>query len=205
MAEIFIYGAIGESWYWDEESLTGKTIRDQLAVIPKGEHIDLRINSGGGDVGEAMAIYNLLSARSADITTHIDGYCCSAASFIALAGDEVISPESSIWMIHNPSTIAWGTAAEMRKVADVLDTHRDAVLGIYTERTGRSRDEIIAALDAETWFTGAEAQEFGLATKVVNDAPVVEQVLPKNLVAMAKKGDRQKWNYKNNWTLPTSN
>lgn len=201
MADIYIYGEIGESYWWDEESITGKTIRDQLAQIPSGTAINLRINSPGGNVGEALAIYNLLSPRSADITTCIDGYCCSAASFVALAGDEVVSPESSIWMMHNPSNFAWGDATALRKEADVLDTHRDAVLGVYADRTGKSREEIIAAMDAETWFTGAEAVEFGLATKLSNDAPAVEQVLPRVLASMMSNPDRRKFK-KSGWHFP---
>jgi ATP-dependent protease ClpP protease subunit len=161
MATIQIYGDIGESWWFDEESLTGKSIASQLASIPQGEQIDLRINSVGGDVSEAVAIYHLLKDRK--VTTYIDGYALSAASIVALAGQKIVSPPASIWMLHNPSTMAFGDSREMLKTAAVLDTHKSAIVSIYCDRTGKSVEEINQVLDAETWLTGDEAIEFGLA------------------------------------------
>jgi ATP-dependent protease ClpP protease subunit len=190
MAEIQIYGDIGEAWWWDEESITGATISAQLKEIPEGEPIDLRINSEGGAVGEALAIYNLLKGRG-NITTYIDGYACSAASFIALAGDRIIAPRSSIIMIHNPHTIEWGDANAMRKCADMLDVHRDATLSIYTEASGKSEEEIIALLDAETWMTGEEAAELGFVDEVTEEKPV-ENRFPNRVKCSAKDQKRFK-------------
>lgn len=181
-AKIYLYGEIGESW-WDEESLTGKSVVDQLAQLPETAEIEIHVNSVGGDVAEGLAIYNGLKKWKGKKKAYIDGYALSAASFVALAADEVISPASSIWMVHNPATLMFGDAAQMRAAAEMLDTHRDAVLTIYTERTGMSADEIIELLDNETWFTGTEAAEWGFATAVVDEPLKVEQKIPYKVAA----------------------
>ena len=194
--DLLIYGEIGESWWWGDDPITGKSVAAALKNIPAGRPINLRINSSGGDVGEALAIYNLLSERRSDVTTYIDGYALSAASFIALAGHRVISPPSSIWMLHNPHTIAFGDCHAMRKAAEILDTHRDALLSIYADRTGQDEVDIIAALDDETWFTGAEAVDFGLATELADeDLPAettAKNYIPPLFRAAATKADREK-------------
>lgn len=189
VAEIYIYGEIGESWF-EEKEITGKTIADQLSLIPGDTQIHLHINSPGGDVNEGLAIYNLLRKRSPYVTAFIDGYACSAASFIALAADKVVSPESSIWMIHPASGFCYGTASDMRSTADVLDVHTDAVLGIYAERTGKSREEVSALLESETWFTGKEALEMGFATQATSEPVKVEQVLPRYFQKFTQNAQR---------------
>jgi ATP-dependent Clp protease, protease subunit len=183
--DLFIYGDIGASWF-DENAVTASAVAIALKQIPKNQPINLRINSSGGDVGEGLAIYNQLSARRSQITTYIDGYALSAASFIALAGSKVISPEASIWMLHNPHSIAFGDSSAMRKTADALDTHRDAILAIYVDRTGQDAAVITETLDAETWFTGAEAKEFGLADELSEAAPISNR-LPQRFAASADK------------------
>jgi ATP-dependent protease ClpP protease subunit len=188
--QIYLYGEIGDSW-WDEEPLTAKAIAAQLEEIPLDSEIELRINSPGGDLGEGLAIYSLLKERAPYITARVDGYALSAASFILCAASKVVASDSSIFMIHNPHTISYGDANALRKTADVLDTHRNAVLGIYRDKTGKSDSDIITALDDETWFTGEEAVEFGLADELNNEAiaePVKNSLPPwLKVSASAKK------------------
>jgi ATP-dependent protease ClpP protease subunit len=183
--EIFLYGIIGDSWWWEEEPITGKSIAAKLAKIAKGTPIKLRVNSEGGAVGEALAIYNLLAERREDVTAYIDGYALSAASYIPLAAGLVISPKASIWMVHNPWSIALGSAEDLRREAAALDTHRDAILSIYADRTGQTTEQIIEWLDAETWFTGEEAVEYGFADESVDEPIEVDQTLPQQFKAMA--------------------
>lgn len=191
VVELFIYGEIGESW-WDDESVTASAVAEALSNISKDQPINLRINSPGGDVSHGLAIYNQLRQRS-NVTAYIDGYALSAASFIALAADTVVSPVSSVWMIHNPMTIAFGDATELRHQAEVLDTHLDAVLSIYVDRSGMSEKEIRQLLDDETWITGAEAVELGFATRVSDDPVAVEQRLPRQYkVSVQNSGKREK-------------
>src|SRR5207245_2693046 len=115
----------------------------------------VRINSPGGSVGDGLAIYNSLARRRADVTTFVDGYALSCASFIALAGNKVVIAENALMMIHNPWGYAQGDAREMRRMADMLDTHKRGMLTIYMEKTGKSEAELDRLLDDETWFTGA--------------------------------------------------
>lgn len=176
-AEILVHGPIGRS-FWSEDGITGKDFTDALNQFPIGQKVTVGINSQGGSVGEGLAIYNAILRRAADITCRIDGYAISIASVIPLAASKVISPESSIWMIHN----AWswfeggqGNAEDMRKIAELanksaamLDKHDDVLVGAYvTSSTARSKNksenEFTKAMAEETWLTGAEAVEWGLA------------------------------------------
>lgn len=160
-AEILIYGPIGASMWGD--GIGSKEFTEALNEIPKGTKITLGINSQGGEIGEGLAIFNAIERRASDITARIDGYALSAGSFIPLAASKVVSPDSAIWMIHKGWSYAQGNADEMRKAADLLDTHDSTLIDIYTKRTGKSREEIEEALSEETWMTGAEAIAYGLA------------------------------------------
>lgn len=114
---------------------------------------------------DGMAMYNILKAHSAQKTVYIDGLAASIASVIAMAGDLIIMPENSMMMIHNPWTMTTGDAEELRKSADLLDKIKEALLTAY-RRSGKSDEEISAIMDAETWFTGAEAVEHGFADEL---------------------------------------
>lgn len=182
-AEILIHGPIGNS-FWSQDGVTGKQFTDELNEIPAGTKITIGINSQGGSVGEGLAIYNAIKRRADDITCRIDGYAISIASVIPLAAAKVISPKSSIWMIHN----AWswfdggqGNAEDMRKIAelaekaaDMLDKHDDVIVAAYAARSGKKDDEIRDAMSKETWLTGEEAVEWGLADEVSDDAADLE-------------------------------
>lgn len=182
-AEILIHGPIGRS-FWSADGITGKEFIDALNKFPVGEKVTIGINSQGGAVGEGLAIFNAIQRRAADITCRIDGYAISIASVIPLAASKVISPKSSIWMIHN----AWswfdggqGNAEDMRhiaemakKAADMLDKHDDVLVAAYVDRSGKKDDEIRNAMAEETWLTGEEAVEWGLADEVSDDAADLE-------------------------------
>jgi len=182
-AEILIHGPIGRS-FWSEGGITGKDFTDALNKFPVGTKVTVGINSQGGAVGEGLAIYNAIKRRAADITCRIDGYAISIASVIPLAAGKVISPESAIWMIHN----AWswmeggqGNAEDMRKLAELagkaaemLDKHDDVLVSAYVARSGKKDEEIRNAMAEETWLTGSEAVEWGLADEVSDDAADLE-------------------------------
>lgn len=167
-AEILIYGPIGKS-FWDESGISAKEFSDELNKIPKGTQITVGINSQGGAIGEGLAIFNAIARRGSDITARIDGYALSAGSFIPLAAGKVISPESSIWMIHKGWMMAMGNADEMRKAAELLDTHDGTLLDIYANHSNKSRSELESALSEETWLSGKEAVEWGLADETGGD------------------------------------
>lgn len=166
-AEVLIYDQIGES-FW-EEGVTAKAFAEDLKAIT-APRIALRINSPGGSVFDGIAIYNAIRRHPAKVTTYVDGLAASIASVIALAGERVVMASNALFMIHNPYTVAMGDAAEMRKTADTLDTIRDTLLTTYRGRAALTDEELIAAMDAETWYTAEDALEVGFADEVAAPA-----------------------------------
>lgn len=165
-AEILLYGPIAQSNPWqDGETVTAKQFLLDLQAV-KAATLDVHINSPGGDVFAGIAIYNALRSWPGVVNIHIDGLAASIASFIAMSGRAIFMPANALLMIHNPSTVVWGDANQMRKTADLLDKTRDSLLMAYRDKSGQSDEQLIQWLDAETWFNGAEALAAGLATAV---------------------------------------
>lgn len=160
--EILIHGPIGKSM-WSDEGVSGKDFTDALNKFPEGSKVTIGVNSQGGSVGEGLAIFNAIERRAKDITVRIDGYALSIASFFPLAAGKVVSPKSSIWMIHNAWSWSQGNADQLRKDADMLDTHDGVLVAGYMKRTGKSKADIEKAMADETWLTGEEAIAWGLA------------------------------------------
>lgn len=169
-AIIRISGFIGES-FWDDNSTSEKAFLSALDSIPAGQKIELQINSEGGSIQDGLGIYNAIRSRSADITAKITGYALSIASVIPLAASRVISPKTAVWMIHKPWTQASGNADQMRKVAELLDKHEEALVAAYVAGTEQHPEKIKEDLERETWMSGAEAVAYGLADEEV-DEPV---------------------------------
>ncbi|MCK5219101.1 Clp protease ClpP, partial [bacterium] len=117
--EILIYDQIGEDWFGD--GVQAKKFAEELRDLGDIETIELRINSPGGSVWDGNAIYNTLRGHKATVNVTIDGLAASIASVIAMSGDTITMPENALMMIHNPATIAFGEAEEMRKAANMLD------------------------------------------------------------------------------------
>lgn len=165
-AAIYIYDVIGCTCWWDDECrcLTAKNFIDEINAL-RVDELHIHINSPGGEVDDGIAIYNTLRNHRARKTTFIDSLAASAASFIALAADEVVIALTGQVMIHDASTIAIGDAAELRETADVLDRYSNNIAGIYSRKSGKSVEECRDLMRAETWFTGAEAVEAGLADR----------------------------------------
>lgn len=164
-ATINIYGDI-TSWEWYDTDMSAATLSKQLEALGDVEQIDVFINSYGGEVAEGLAIYNALRRHKAKITTYCDGFACSIASVIFMAGDERVMNEASLLMIHNAWTYAAGNAEELRKQADDLEKITQASVEAYKAHSSLSEEEIKALMDAETWILPSEALEYGFATKV---------------------------------------
>lgn len=157
-----IDGVIGD--FFDE--LDSKTVCDKIDAID-GD-ITLRLNSPGGDVFGGIAIMNRLKAHKGKITVVVEGLAASIASVIAIgAADELRMAEGAMLMIHNAWSFAVGNASELRKTAETLDTMSANIASIYVNHSGKSMEEIVSAMDAETWFTAEEAKNFGF--KVITD------------------------------------
>ena len=161
-AEVLISGPIGGS-FWDDSGMTEKAFLDALADIPKGKPLVIGVNSEGGSIQDGLGIFNAIKRWEGPTTARIDGYAVSIASVIPLAAQRVISPKSSIWMIHEPWMVAQGNAEDMRKAADVLEKHGETLASIYESETGMSAEDVRAKMKSETWFRGDEAVALGFA------------------------------------------
>lgn len=171
--DLYIYGDVESDGYdwWTEQTIESETsanhFRDELAKYPNLAQINLYINSYGGSVFEGTAIYNQLRRHPAKKTVYIDGFACSVASVIAMAGDEVVMPRNAMMMIHNAWMYACGNAAELRKAADDLDAINKGNRQAYLQKAGDklSEEELVSMLDAETWLTAEDCIRLGLADR----------------------------------------
>ncbi len=161
---LFLNGEISdETWYGDE--VTPQLFKDELNA-GKG-NITVWINSPGGDVFAAAQIYNMLRDYKGAVTVKIDGLAASAASVIAMAGDEVVVSPVAMMMIHNPATIAMGSAKEMERAIGMLNEVKESILNAYETKTGLNRVKLSHMMDEETWFNAKKAVELGFADKIL--------------------------------------
>lgn len=169
--EMYIYGDVesdGYDWWTDEvirSETSANAFREALDAHPDATEIRLYINSYGGSVFEGTAIYNQLRRHPAHKTVYIDGFACSIASVIAMAGDTIVMPRNTMMMIHNMWMGAVGNAQALRKAADDLDTINAAGRAAYLAKAGGKlgEDKLVEMMDAETWLTAEQCIEYGLA------------------------------------------
>lgn len=163
-ADLYIFGDI-TTWPWDEKDRDAYGIVKELQELDV-ETIKVHINSYGGDVSEGLAIYNTLKNSKAEIVTICDGFACSAASVIFMAGDVRIVNEASLLMIHNPWTWASGNADDFRKQAEDLDKIAQASVNAYMSKVNINEEELKQLLNDETWLTAQECVDMGFATVI---------------------------------------
>lgn len=165
-AEILVYDFIGKDM-WSNDGVGDKEFAAALKAIPLDYEITIRVNSQGGNVHDGLGIHSQVAARSNRITTIIDGDAFSTASWAFLSGKKVIIPENGAMMVHNPAvTYTSGDAASLRKDAAMLDAIKLQIVAMYRGKTGKTDQEISDAMDAETWFVGAQAKDWGLVDEV---------------------------------------
>lgn len=169
-AEIYIYGDIGESWW--EETVSAAAFVKELNQID-ADAITVRINSIGGSVPDGLAIFNALRRHKATITTEVDGMAFSIASLIAMAGDKVHMANNAMLMIHAPWTYAMGNSAELREMADQLDTWAAAMSTSYAMRT-KDQPAMLALLTdgKDHYYTAEEALAEKFIDAVTDPMPV---------------------------------
>ena len=147
------------------DGVTAATVK-RLLASGSNEPITLHINSPGGNVTDALAIFNNLRAYAGTVTAFVDGLAASSATLVMLAADEVVMASHSLIMVHNPWTVAMGDASAMRQSADTLDKAAGEMITLYAERTGQSAEAITAIMEAETWYNAEEAVAAGFAQRV---------------------------------------
>jgi ATP-dependent Clp protease protease subunit len=161
---LFLNGTIAsESWFDDD--VTPALFKSDLDS-GKGP-ITVWINSPGGDVWAAAQIYNMLMSYVGKVTVKIDGLAASAASVIAMAGDEVLVSPVSMLMIHNPSTMAMGDKDDLTQAISMLDSVKDSILNAYVKKTGLSKNKLSKLMDDETWMDANKAVELHFADRVM--------------------------------------
>lgn len=171
VGELFLYGEISSYSWWGDE-VTPKQFKADLDALGDVTQINVYINSEGGDVFAGQAIYSMLKRHSATINVYVDGLAASIASVIAMAGDTVYMPKNAMMMVHNPWTIAMGTAEDFRKLADDMDKIRESIITVYKDKSGMEENKIIELMDAETWMTAEEAVEYGFADEIEEDKQI---------------------------------
>ena len=165
-ADLDIYGDISSCW-WDDDAMSASKLSKQLDELGDVSQINVHINSYGGEVAEGLAIYSALRRHKARVRTTCDGFACSIASVIFMAGDERLMSDASLLMIHNAWTSAWGVnAADLRKLADDMDTITSASKSAYMARVSITEDELTELMDAETWISPADAVDMCFANAI---------------------------------------
>lgn len=167
--ELLLYGAISSQQSWWEDRVTPQQFNQELAAIGEVPEIVVRINSGGGDVFAANAIYARLKDHSAKITVKIDGWAASAATIIAMAGDTIKIARNGVFMIHDPAMTVWDTfkAEDFIKMAEELKVIKQSIINSYAMKTGRAEQDISDFMSEEKWWTGDKAVENGFCDELM--------------------------------------
>ena len=185
---LFLNGTIAsESWFDDD--VTPALFKSDLDS-GKGP-ITVWINSPGGDVWAAAQIYNMLLSYGEKVTVKIDGLAASAASVIAMAGDEVLVSPVSMLMIHNPSTMAMGDKDDLTQAISMLDSVKDSILNAYVKKTGLSKNKLSKLMDDETWMDANKAVELHFADRVMERPDLYHEDEPEKIVPDEEDPDKK--------------
>lgn len=163
VAEVYIYDEIGLG------ALTAKDFVGDLGKVTASQ-INLHLNTPGGDAFDGIAIHNALVAHKAAVHVTVDSLAASIGSVIAMAGETITMAKHATMMIHDPYGLAMGNAADMAKMAEVLNQLGDTIAGVYMDHAGGTVSEWRARMLEETWYNDRQAVEAGLADEVAGDA-----------------------------------
>ncbi|MEB4591392.1 head maturation protease, ClpP-related [Candidatus Thiothrix sp. Deng01] len=183
--DLYLFGVIGDWW----DGNTANEVLQQLRDAQDVESITVKLSTIGGYFEDGLPIYNLLRQHPAHVTVEVMGYALSMGSVIMLAGDTIRMAQNALAMIHNAQGVAWGSPADMRKAADMLAKHEQAILPRYMERMGKTAAAVQMMLDEETWFTADEALAAGLIDAVIDpvDLSAIDKRQPENAWHFAAK------------------
>lgn len=188
-AEILVYGYIVTNKYGENNpDVTAKDFDKMLkdARTQGAKRLNIRINSGGGNIYQAVAMRTmLLSADFDEIKVRIDGLCASAATLIAsVPGAHVSMGEGGSYMIHPPMNLMYGNAKDMEENAKYLRKKEDDFRAMYVKRSGKTDDQVKEWMDAETWFTAQEALDNGFIDEIITGEEAVACVTMETLDAL---------------------
>jgi ATP-dependent Clp protease, protease subunit len=163
--EIEFFGPISEYSWWGDE-ITPKLFKDDLEKA-KGGPVRVKVHSPGGEVFAAAAIRSILQDYPGKVTAEIIGLAASAATVVVTGADRVLMRDSAMFMIHDPSTIAWGTVDEMKKAVDVLEGVKETIVNAYQTKTGLTREMLGDLMSEETWMTAEQAKKLGFVDEII--------------------------------------
>ncbi len=164
---LYLEGYIAE-FSWFDDDITPKQFKSELVNGGKGSgDIIVKIHSPGGDCFAAAQIYNMLKEYSGHVSVHVDGLAASAASVIAMAGDEVCVSPLSVIMIHNPAMLVAGEVSDLEAGINLLSEVKESIINAYQKKSGLSRAKISHMMDAETWMSAHKAIELKFADSIL--------------------------------------
>lgn len=160
-AELIIFGEITSN-RWSNSDVLPSDINELLNDIGENDALDIYINSPGGSVFAGIAIYNMLARHKGHKRVFVEGYAASIASLIAMVGDEIIVPENAYLMIHKAWGFSMGNADDLREIADMYERFDNTIANAYMTKAkaGKTINEFLELMKAETWFNGFEAQDY---------------------------------------------
>lgn len=193
MAKIQIKGTIvsdSDKMIYEWFGIDATSPKDVAKVLElqNGIDVDVDINSGGGDLYAGSEIYTMLKNHKATVRVNITGIAGSAASIIAMAGDIISMSPTAQMMIHNVWSYAEGDHNDFAKEAEILKSHNESVANAYILKTGKSKDELLALMDKETWMNAREAKEQGFIDEIMFDkdkkiaASLQNSLLPESVI-----------------------
>lgn len=169
--EILLYGDVGVEEFWGLQGFMARDVVNALARL-RDQDVVVRLNSGGGLIDEGVAIYNSLRAHGKKITIYVDSGASSAASIIAMAGDNVVMRTGSYLMIHDPAQVTIGNLADHEDTIESLDVQADGMAAIYAAKSKKDKKEVRRMMAATTWMTADEAVAAGFADQVAPEEAV---------------------------------
>lgn len=183
VADLYIFGDIGKSW-WDDDTIPAKQFIDDLRALPASTmKARVHVNSLGGDVFEGVAIANALRAWAVNgrtVETIVEGIAASIASVVIQAGSTIKIADNAMIFVHLPWTIGMGNAKDMRKMASDLEAIAGSITATYQWHSSLSEEELLALMEAETWLDAEEAIENGFATEKVEALQIAASLDPRS-------------------------
>lgn len=176
--ELYIYDDIQSGYYdwWNCQEVVSETsqdfFREQLGKYHDVQHINIYINSNGGDVMEAYGMTSLLQRHQAKVTCYVDGFAFSAAALFLAVADHVVMAKQATVLLHNMLSSCYGNANDFRKMADDLDKLMEANRQLFLSKMNITEDELIEAMDKETIYTAQECIENGLADEISGESNI---------------------------------
>ena len=162
--ELLFNGPISEDTWWGDE-VTPALFRDELSKV--SGNLTVWLNSPGGDVFAASQIYSMLKNHKGKVTVKIDGIAASAASVVAMAGDETLISPTGMLMIHDPMTLAYGNKTDMEQTITLLEEVKESILNAYVQKSHQSRETLSQLMSEETWMNAEKALELGLVDGIL--------------------------------------